>query len=303
MTAQPPDWFSTALAIPAEEGSVEVDGARIRYRAWGGRGAWGAVLVHGTAAHARWWDHVAPQLPAGMRVAALDLSGHGDSDWRDRYSLDRWAEEVVAVASDADIAGAPFIIGHSLGGTVAMRAAARHGAALAGIVVIDTPLYEAPPGPGEAAMGFGGERTYPSREAVLARFRLVPEHPVLPYVRDHIAAWSVAARDDGEWGWKFDRGLFAKMAPQTPMVTGRADCRVAILRAQHGIMTTAMVDRIRDRLGHASPMFEIPAAGHHVLLDEPLCLVTALRAVLAGWVPASASVTPDASMLTGVGDV
>jgi pimeloyl-ACP methyl ester carboxylesterase len=68
-------------------------------------------------------------------------------------------------------------------------------------------------------------------------------------------------------------------------------------------MTTAMADRIRNQLGHASPMFEIPAAGHHVLLDEPLCLVTALRAVLAGWVPPSASVTPDASMLAGVGDV
>ena len=64
MTAQPPDWFSAALATPATDDSVQVDGARIRYRAWGGRGARGAVLVHGTAAHARWWDHVAPQLPA-----------------------------------------------------------------------------------------------------------------------------------------------------------------------------------------------------------------------------------------------
>jgi pimeloyl-ACP methyl ester carboxylesterase len=303
MTVQPPGWFSTALATPAEEASVEVEGARIRYRAWGGRGAWGAVLVHGTAAHARWWDHVAPQLPAGMRVAALDLSGHGDSDWRESYSLDRWAEEVVAVAADAGIAGAPFIIGHSLGGTVAMRAAARYGAALAGIVVIDAPLYEAPPGLREVALGFGGERTYPTREAVLARFRLVPEHPVLPYVRDHIAGWSVAARDDGEWGWKFDRELFAKMAPQIPLVTGHADCRIAIMRAQHGIMTQAMADRIRERLGHASPMFEIPAAGHHVLLDEPLCLVTALRAVLAGWVPPNGAGAPDASLLSGVSDV
>jgi hypothetical protein len=50
-------------------------------------------------------------------------------------------------------------------------------------------------------------------------------------------------------------------------------------------------------------VFEIPAAGHHVLLDEPLCLVTALRAVLAGWAPPSASVTPDASVLSGVSDV
>ena len=145
MTAPPPDWFTAALAAPATDGTVNVDGARVRYRAWGPPEAPGAVLVHGTAAHARWWDHVGPQLPAGLRVAALDLSGHGDSDWREQYSLDRWAEEVVAVAAGARISGAPFIIGHSLGGTIAIRAAARYGGDLAGIVVIDSPLYEAPP--------------------------------------------------------------------------------------------------------------------------------------------------------------
>jgi pimeloyl-ACP methyl ester carboxylesterase len=284
MTAPPPAWFTAALAAPATDGAVNVDGARVRYRAWGPPGAPGAVLVHGTAAHARWWDHVAPQLPAGLRVAALDLSGHGDSDWRDRYSLDRWSEEVVAVAADAGISGAPFIIGHSLGGTIAIRAAARYGGALAGIVVIDSPLFEAPPGPQETVMGsvFGGERTYPSREAVLARFRLVPEQPVLPYVREHVAAWSVTRRDNGAWDWKFDRGLFGKMAPSWPLVRP-ADCRAMIIRAEHGMMTPEMANGLAERLGPAATVFEIPVAGHHVLLDEPLCLVTALRAVLAGW--------------------
>jgi pimeloyl-ACP methyl ester carboxylesterase len=105
----------------------------------------------------------------------------------------------------------------------------------------------------------------------------------LPYVRDHVAAWSVAVREGGEWGWKFDRGLFAKMSPPVPAATERAGCRVAILRAQQGIMTPGMVGQLCERLGRVVPMFEIPAAGHHVMLDEPLCLVTALRAVLASW--------------------
>jgi pimeloyl-ACP methyl ester carboxylesterase len=299
MTGQPPSWFSAALARPAEEGGTEVDGARIRYRAWGERGARGAVLVHGTAAHAHWWDHIGPQLPAGMRVAALDLSGHGDSDWREQYSLDRWAAEVVAVASDAGISGAPYVIGHSLGGSIAIRAAELYGPALAGVVVIDTPLIEAlraaPPGLRESAGSFGGDRTYPSREAALARFRLVPEHPVLPYVRAHIAAWSVTDRGNGEWGWKFDRGLFGKMTPPHSPARGSAGCPVAILRAQHGLMTPEMVGMVSERLGQTTT-FEIPAAGHHVLLDEPLCLVTALRAVLAGWTSPAASVCLTAAL-------
>lgn len=282
----PPAWFSAALATPAEDDSVAVDGARITYRAWGCAGLPGAVLVHGTAAHARWWDHIAPLLPG--RVAALDLSGHGNSDWRERYSLDRWAAEVMAVASAAGIAGPPAIIGHSLGGSVAIRTAGRYGGVLAGIVVIDTPLYEGPL-PAEMSapeMGFGAGRTYPTREAILARFRLVPEQPVLPYVREHVAGWSVRLRESGEWGWKFDQALFAKMDPQSqsPLAAAEpAGCRAAILHAQHGMMSQEMAGRLGRGLGPAVPVAELPAAGHHVMLDEPLCLVTALRAVLAGW--------------------
>jgi pimeloyl-ACP methyl ester carboxylesterase len=306
VTAQPPDWFTAALAAPADDGSVEVAGARIAYRAWGRAGAPGVVLVHGTAAHARWWDHIAPFLQggtsgegaspggaypdsaypdSGLRVAAMSMSGHGDSDWRDHYSIDQWAAEVMAVAASARIAGPPVIIGHSLGGGVALCTAGRYGGSLGGIVVIDTTVYEGPPPPEMSTpeMGFGRGRTYPTREAILARFRLVPEQPVLPYVREHIAAWSVTGRGNGEWGWKFDQSLFTKMTPQEPPAAPPAGCRVAILRGQHGMMSPEMADRLRGRLGQRAPVVEIPAAGHHVLLDEPLSLVTALRTVLAGW--------------------
>ena len=294
MSEQPPRWFTGALASPADDRTVTVAGARIRYRAWGEAGRPGVVLVHGTAAHARWWDHIGPLLRAGgLRVAALSMSGHGDSDWRERYSLGQWAAEVIAVAADAGIAGPPFIIGHSLGGSVAIRTAVLYGPRLAGIVVVDSPVYEGPPPPEMSTpeMGFGTGRTYPSREAILARFRLVPEQPVLPYVREHVAAWSVTARDGGRWGWKFDQSLFAKMAGQPESfrrrpaegAAERAGCQVAIVRAEHGLMSAGMASRLATRLGQPVPIVELPGAGHHVMLDEPLSLVAALRALLASW--------------------
>ena len=287
MTAQQAAWFAAALAVPAADETVDVGGARISYRAWGDRGMPGAVLVHGTAAHARWWDHIGPLLQAdGLRVAALSISGHGDSDWRDSYSFDQWAEEVMAVASAAGISGPPFVIGHSLGGHIALHAAGRYGAALAGIVVIDSPMFEGPPPPevSASARGMGAQRTYASREAILDRFRLIPEHPVLPYAREHVAACSVTRQDDGEWRWKFDQGLFTRMTTRPVPSSGadRGDCRAAILRAQQGMMTREMAGRLRTRLGQGVPVIEVPG-GHHVLLDEPLSLVTALRAVLACW--------------------
>lgn len=45
------------------------------------------VFVHGAAAQASWWDHVAPLLAADRRVTAIDLSGHGDSEWRPAYDM------------------------------------------------------------------------------------------------------------------------------------------------------------------------------------------------------------------------
>src|SRR5690606_6171037 len=81
----PPQWFTTALATPAEQASTTVDGAAIAYRSWGSGAERGLVLVHGGAAHSWWWDHVAPLLAGSGKVVALDLSGHGDSDRRDSY--------------------------------------------------------------------------------------------------------------------------------------------------------------------------------------------------------------------------
>src|SRR6266699_6796291 len=88
--AEPPAWFLAALEADVQTGSVTVDGTSISYRAFGPPADSGIVLVHGGAAHARWWDHIAPLLARGRRVVALDLSGHGDSDRRDAYNLDLW---------------------------------------------------------------------------------------------------------------------------------------------------------------------------------------------------------------------
>jgi pimeloyl-ACP methyl ester carboxylesterase len=279
----PPDWFTTALAAPADVGTVSVDGTDIAYRAWGDNIAGGLVLVHGGAAHARWWDHVAPMLAADRRVVAVDLSGHGDSGRRDGYSLDGWAREVVAVAKAAGIAGPPVIAGHSMGGFVALRAAGLSGPELEGIVVIDSPVREVTPEDQAARQGraFGPLRVYPTREAAIARFRPMPDQPTLPYVREHVAATSIRAVDGG-WSWKFDPAVFGR-TQGTPQLLRQLDCRVALFHAQHGIVPPQTTELMYDSLGQLAPVIEIPAAGHHVMLDQPIALVTGIRTLLADW--------------------
>jgi pimeloyl-ACP methyl ester carboxylesterase len=278
-----PAWFSAALAAPVTTGTVEVDGAAIAYRAWGPASPASLVLVHGGAAHSRWWDHIAPLISADRRVVALDLSGHGDSGRRDHYSLDCWAHEAMAVVRAAGCTEPPIIVGHSMGGFVALRAAGLFGADLEGIVVIDSPVQDITPEQQAAreARAFGPLRVYPSRDAILARFHPMPDQPALPYVLAHVASTSIRAVPAG-WSWKFDPAVFGRSRVALTLLR-QLDCRVALFFAEHGIVPPKTTELMYDKLGQRAPVIEIPAAGHHVMLDQPVALVTGIRTLLSDW--------------------
>src|SRR5437868_6191181 len=108
-----PEWFQRALATPFEDRFVQVDGARIHYLRWGQVGKPGLLLVHGGYAHAHWWDFIAPFFSKDHCVAALDLSGMGDSAYRRKYTAELYAKEVQAVCVDAGFAERPVLVGHS----------------------------------------------------------------------------------------------------------------------------------------------------------------------------------------------
>jgi len=278
-----PAWFSAALADEGQERRITVEGTQVAYREWGDPADRSIVLVHGGAAHSRWWDHIAPLLTSERRVAAVDLSGHGDSGRRDRYSLDTWAREVLAVVAGAGDAASSVVIGHSMGGLVTLRLASLAGSRIAGAVAIDSPVRDMAPEDRAARQrrAFGPLRVYPTREAAVARFRPIPDQPTLAYIADHVAATSIRPAEGG-WTWKFDPQVFAR-DHLTPELLTRLDCRVALFRAEHGLVTPQQGEVLYDRLGRVAPVIEIPAAGHHIMLDQPIALVAALRTLLSDW--------------------
>jgi pimeloyl-ACP methyl ester carboxylesterase len=278
-----PSWFVGSLDRSASEQRVDVDGCSIAYRTWGEPGP-GIVLVHGGAAHSHWWDHIGPWLAQEYRVAALDLSGHGDSGRRSKYLHDLWVKEVLAVAQAAEIRERPVIVGHSMGGWVAFGVGAAAGDLAAGVIVIDSPIRR--PDPEEVAAqqhtAFGPLRVYSTREDAIARFRTIPDDPhSLDYVLAHIAGTSVRKVADG-WTWKFDPAVFGRPRPR-PDLLRQITTRVAVLSAQYGLVTKDIGAYMYDLLGRTAPVIEIPLAGHHVMLDQPIALVTALRSLLADW--------------------
>jgi pimeloyl-ACP methyl ester carboxylesterase len=56
-----------------------------------------------------------------------------------------------------------------------------------------------------------------------------------------------------------------------------------MFRAEHGLVSAQMGDIMYDRLDRAAPVIEIPAAGHHIMLDQPIALIAALRTLLSDW--------------------
>jgi pimeloyl-ACP methyl ester carboxylesterase len=280
-----PAWFVDAIASTPEHHRVEVDGCPIAYRRWGAPALPGLVLVHGGAAHAGWWDHVAPLLAGEYCVVALDLSGHGDSGRRDEYHLATWAREVIAVSEHSCMPVPPIVVAHSMGGWVAFTAAAEHADELAGLIVLDSMVHRSDPEEEAARVGaaFGPLRVYPTVDDALAHFRTVPDQPTsLPYVIDHVARSSLREVDGG-CSWKFDPRIFERRSVPPGDLLRRIRCRVALLRSEHGLVSRDIGEYMYEQLGRVAPVFEVPLAWHHVMLDQPIALVTGVRALLADW--------------------
>ena len=60
-------------------------------------------------------------------------------------------------------------------------------------------------------------------------------------------------------------------------------CRLALLRSEFGLVTPDIGASMFEKLGRVTPVIEIPEAGHHAMLDQPLLLLTALRTLLGDW--------------------
>jgi len=282
-----PRWYVDALRARREDARLTVDGCPISVRCWGSSDNPVAILVHGAAAHAGWWDHVAPLLRQGYQVVAPDLSGHGDSGWRVSYSLESWGAEVLHVARAFDTPGqGAVLIGHSLGGWVAAVATALDPSAVAGTITIDTSLAEPTPErhASRQRRAQAPLRMYPTKEAALKHFRPLPtQDGVQDFVAAHIARQSVRLYDEG-WSWKFDPGVFARHHPGLDLFLNFSG-KLAMLRAEHGLAADPVSLDIYEQMRDKALVIDLPDTGHHAMLDHPLALVTTLRSLLEMWRP------------------
>lgn len=265
-----PQWFADAIGqAPLIKRLTTADGTTINYRVWGERAWPGVLLVHGAAASAAWWDHIAPQL-SGHRVVAVDLSGHGDSSHKSGgYPVGEWAAEVAAVAI-AEKLDRPVLVGHSLGGRVAVHAAVAEPELFSRVVLIDTPARHS------TVVRLTDHRVYPDPTAAIRRFRPLPAQAVvLDYLREHIVRHSLRPVSGG-WMWKFDPRIFSPRPPLAEVLP-KLTTPAALVRCEHGMVPRDMADEMAGMAGTTMPIIQIPDAGHHPMLDRPIALTEVLR--------------------------
>ena len=98
------------------------DGVQIHYES-GGNGSPALVFIHGWNCDRSYWSAQLPFFAATHQVVAIDLAGHGDSGMnREDWSMANFGADVAAVADALQLEDI-ILVGHSMGGPVALEAA------------------------------------------------------------------------------------------------------------------------------------------------------------------------------------
>jgi len=101
-----------------------------------GRGEHEMILIHGLGGDADIWDDCLPYLKGTFKVWTFELAGHGRTRPIPSPSIEKEAERLAAFIEDQNIAY-PTLVGHAMGGMIALRYTVDHPADVGRLIVLD----------------------------------------------------------------------------------------------------------------------------------------------------------------------
>src|SRR5262249_41301850 len=198
----------TRVVLPRHE-HVVLGGMRLHYLDWsspGGDRRTPVVFLDGGGLNAHTWDIVCLALREEHHCYALDLRGHGDSEWSPAldYSLGAHLRDLEAFADHLGTARF-FLVGQSLGGIIGIGYASRHPRRLAGLVAVDCgPFAGSQAGIARLAAFTLDSREFASLDEAVTRalaFNPRRDPRLLRYSLQH----NMRRLPDGRWTWKRDQ--------------------------------------------------------------------------------------------------
>ena len=252
-----------------------------------GTGNEACILLHGFGEGAYIWDNFAPSIAKLFRTLAVDLRGHGDSWWHPKaeYDVEGHVADVVEVI-DALRVDRFVLVGHSLGGEIAIRIAAARPKSVIGLVIVDFGPELNPHGSDRVLADFNDSvRTWDS----LSEYEvwLQKRRPLIsPAMISDLSAGALRTRPNGGYLLKCDPALgTAKTREKNTAMLWKIIASIAspvlVLR---GIGSAVLHADVAERMEKMLPngcLWTITHAGHAVMVDNPEGFAEALYPFLS----------------------
>lgn len=259
---------------------------------WNAAGAVPVVLLHGWLDHAHSFDPVCAALDGRLRALALDFRGHGRSSHLPEglgYEVGQYLADVHALLAHERLSRV-HLVGHSLGGVVALAYAAAQPGRVASVTCIDNAgAYGGPPSRAlEKLRAYVQDQDKPSRRAVYpdleaATRRLLARSPEMPpAVAEHLVRHGVEPVEGGGVRFRFDPALRRAFAhswddAQVEVLLRAVQCPVQLLLGTRGHLKDDAALATRREWLRARPPTWLDG-GHHVHLEQPEATARAVSA-------------------------